>query len=377
LPVEVKGIPFSSFDAFGESLLLRQLDPQCFEHFDDSLYRELDLMIGVAFHSVLFAVQAAIPVIAIDCTPKVRHFMEDSGLTHYLLGPHEHQKLLALVAEVLANRSDVAAELHAIRLSLHREAVLNVGSVREQIERSRPRYRRMGPKVTVAVMGSGSLEKDQRTLASCRSQTYDNTDLLLISTDPQATAGARLQQALAQSSGEYLTWIDGGDWFARDALDCLVSRLDQAHKVDVVYADYYPMDEANLPIGYHSVPDPKKLFRRDVVGPCFLMRRTLLGMLGQHAPSVAMLAYELWLQINSSKRFAPFHAPLFYSARPIKSQAFVAQERETRRRWLHTKPAMVRVLWRAIDTNLGERLVMKPLARIYRLINRRSHADRD
>jgi len=372
LPVQAKGIPLSSFGVFDEDALLKQLNPLSPKRFDATLYQGLDLMIGVAFHSILFAVQAAVPVIAIDYAPKVRNFMEDIGMTRYLLAPHEHQKLRGLAAEVLANRSAITGELRAIRAKLHQEAQRNMGSVREQIEQRGSRCERTGPKVTIVVTGSGSIEKDQRTLASCASQTYENAEVLFVGADPQANAGVRLQQALTQSPGEYLSWIEGGDWFADDALDCLVSRLEQEPQWDVVYADYYAIDEADLQRGYHTVPDPEKLFRRDVVGPCFLVRRALLAKLAVDAP---LVAYSLWLQASSSSVLAPFHAPLFYSARSIRSRAFVSQEREVRRRWRRARPAWVRALWRVIDTDLCERLVVQPFVRLLGLLRRRRYAE--
>lgn len=375
LPVQVKGVPLSSFDAFDEGALLRQLDPSSPGRFDATLYRQVDLMIGTAFHSILFALQAVVPVIAIDSAPKVHSFMEDIGLTRYLLAPHEHQKLPALVAEVLASRSAITGDLHAIRTRLHQEAQRNMGSVREQIEQRSPRHRRTGPKVTIVVTGSGSDEKNQRTLASCAAQTYENTEVLFISADPQASVSARLQQALTLASGEYLTWVEGGDWFAGDALDCLLSCLEQESQWNVAYADYYSMDEMNLPVGYHVVPGPDKLFRRDVVGPCFVMRKALLTRTAQLTVNTPLVGYDLWLRASSHSVLRPFHAPLLYSARPIRSRWFVEQEREVRRRWRQDRPAWARLLWKAIDTDLGERLVLRPFGRALGLLKRRSHAE--
>ena len=74
LPLSVPGIPLSSFHVWTERSLLQQLDPDCPERFDPALYRQIDFMIGTAFHSILFAVQAAVPVIAIDYAPKGAQF---------------------------------------------------------------------------------------------------------------------------------------------------------------------------------------------------------------------------------------------------------------------------------------------------------------
>jgi hypothetical protein len=362
LPVSIKGIPLSSFDVFDESALLKQLDPKSPECFDPSLYHHIELMIGTAFHAVLFAVQATVPVIAIGYAPKVCHFMADNGLAHYLLAPDEHYRLPALVNELLTHHSEIVAKLRTIREKLYQNAQRNIDSICKQIERSSPRHRETGPTVTIVIIGSGSDEKDQRTQASCASQTYRNVEILFVDADPQESVGARLQQVLRQSSGEYLTWVDGGDWFAEDAVDCLVSRLEEEPDRDVIYADYYTMSSTNLPVDYQTVPEIEKLYRRDVVGPCFLMRRTLLPLLDQVNVDAPLVAYGLWLRAKST--FIPFHAPLFYSGRSIKSRAFIAKERVTRRYWRRTQSLWKRIVWGIIDTDLGERLIVQPVVHI-------------
>lgn len=376
LPVQIKGLPLSSFDVFDEDELLKQLDPQRPERFDAALYRQIDVMIGTAFHSILFAVQAAVPVIAIGYAPKVCDFMEDNGLARFLLAPDEHDRLPELVDDVLAQRSDIAIDLRASRARLHRVAEQSIDCVRGQIEQSGPRHCCTGPTVTVAVLGSGNIEKDQRTLASCASQTYENVEVLLVSPDPWQSAGARLQQTLAQSHGAYLTWVEGGDWFADDALDCLVSLLEENRHWDVAYTDYYAMSSAHLPVGCHTVPGPEKLYRRDVVGPCFVMRRVLLAQLNQVITDAPLVAYGLWLRISASSLLVPVHAPLFYSARPIRSLVFVEEEREVRRRWRKTQPVWTRAAWNALDTDLGEQIIVQPLARFQGLLKSRNYGGR-
>ncbi|MCD4737785.1 MAG: polysaccharide pyruvyl transferase family protein, partial [Anaerolineae bacterium] len=55
LPVQLRGIPFSSFGSWEELQILQSLDKQCAAAFTPTLYDGLDLMIATAFHSVVFA----------------------------------------------------------------------------------------------------------------------------------------------------------------------------------------------------------------------------------------------------------------------------------------------------------------------------------
>lgn len=371
LPVTIRAIPLSSFDLFGEDMLLTRLDPRCPARFDASLYREIDIMVGVAFHSVLFAVQAAVPVIAIDYAPKVRHFMEDIGLARYLLAPDQHARLPELVTDVLAHHAAISAEVRAISSTLHQAARENMACVRRQIEQSGPRHQRTGPRVSIVVIGGADAEKDQRTLASCEAQTYENTAVTQISAASQAALNRRLKQTLAQSDGEYLTWVDGGDWFADDAIEFLVSRMEQQPHLGVGYTDYYVMNSMNLPQGHHTVPGSDKLYRRDVVGPHFLMRRSLLAELQEVPDDSPLLAYSLWLQVSGRSVLAPFHAPLLYSTRAIRSRTLAVQEREVRRLWRQDRPWWVRWLWQSVDSDWFERLVVQPVLRLFGLLKQR------
>lgn len=390
LPVEVKGIPFSSFDFWSEAELLRQLDPQTPDHFDPTLYRQIDLMIATAFHAVLFAVQAEVPVIAINYSPKVRHFMTENGFENYLLAQDEHERLSRVVDEVLTHRHAIIKDLQETRKRLHLESRRNMEDIKDQIERC-GRYReRSGPRVSVIVMKSGHHEGDQRTLNSCREQTYPEVEILVstpedeavplpssnipplnvIGTKSHSAYASRLRRMLSLASGHYVTWVNGGDWLAKDTLDCLISLLETGKRWDLVYTDYYVMNEANLPIGRHWAATPAKLFRRDVVGPCFLMRKSLLAEIGLPSLGTPLPAYELWLRIKDRSRLLGFHAPLFYSALQDSPQRRSEQERAVRQDQRKDARLATKVLWSVIDSDLFERHIVRPLACFLRLISK-------
>lgn len=374
--MHIKGVPLSSFDVFGEGVLLKQLDPESPERFTPALYHQLDLMIGTAFHSILFAVQAAIPVIAINYAPKVRQFMTDNGLTRYLLASDEYHRLSDLVDELLAKRPEVVTALRVIREKLHQDAQQNIQTIRQQIEESAPRHRRTGPKVTIAVLGSGSAEKDRLTHASCAAQSYENVEVVFVGADTQESLATRLQHTLAQFSGMYLTWVDGGDWFAEDTVDCLVSRMEQTHECDVLYTDYWSISEHNTLVGIHHVPEINKLYRRDVVGPCFLARKKVIDSVHNYPVGSPLPSYSLWLETSSKHRFDTFHTPLMYSRRQPHSQQVAKCERAARQIWRRNLPGWLRALWRIIDSDFGERYMVQPIVRLSQLLRNVIHAGR-
>lgn len=390
LPVEVRGIPLSSFDFWSEVPLLRQLDPRTPDRSDLALYQQIDLMIATAFHGVLFAVQAGVPIIAINYSPKVRHFMAENGLDRYLLSPNEYDRLPRLVDEVLTSHLEIRKQLQLTTERLHLEARQNVKEVKDQIEQVERRSKGGGPKVTVIVIKTGLPESDERTLNSCIEQTYPNVELLIstsedarvnslspgetlpgaIGSDSRNLYAAPLRRALSLATGDYVTWINSGDWFAKDALECLVSLLESGNHLDLVYADYYLVDDRGLPVGRHWVANPSKLFRRDVVGPCFLMRKPLLVEVGLPSEKTPLPAYELWLRIKNKRRLLGFHAPLFYSLNPTPSQRLSECERIVRQNQRKNAPLVARILWQVIDSDLFERLVVQPFIHFVRFIKK-------
>jgi len=54
------------------------------KNFDES--KKPDLYIGMRYHSLLSSIMRSIPVIAINYDPKIRYFMEDSGIAEFLVG---------------------------------------------------------------------------------------------------------------------------------------------------------------------------------------------------------------------------------------------------------------------------------------------------
>ncbi len=397
LPIDVRGIPVSSYRGFGEQSLLRRLDPMCARAYDSGLYSGLDLMVGTAFHAVLFAIQTAVPVIAIAYAPKVRRFMEDVGLAQYVLSVHEQDRLSDLVEDVLCNRRPLRQRLIEIRERLHQQAGDMMQNVRDAVQAGARRVQRTGPPVTAIVLGSGDRAQNRRTLVSCAGQTYRNIEILyatpdvsdnsantlddervtVLVTDPSCGAGRRLAKALAVSSGKYVLWLEGGDWLTEDALDCLVSRLEAHPSWDVVYADSWVLGQDRIPVGICEVHETHKLYRRDVVGPCFMVRSDLLNGRGVRLVEESPLpAYLLWLQAYADHEYRPFHATLSYSGRQPRAPRRVANERSVRRMWRSDLPGWKRAMWRVIDSEFGERWLVRPAACLYRMWGRMSHVGR-
>jgi len=381
LPVQLRGIPFTTFPATQEIQTLRQLDEACPTAFDPLLYRGLDLMVGTAFHSVVFSVQAAVPVIAIAYAPKVRRLMTDIGFEDYVLEPDEWHRLPELVERVLEEHSQLVDYLQEVTTALTKSVRQAMADVREEIERAVNPQARAGPRVSIVVVGTASDTANQTTLTSCLNQTYENVEVIfagvdarvaletassvpevkIIPSDPAESLSGRLNRAFAHATGEYLSWAVAGDFYARDTIDCMVNRLQQELACDMVFTDYFTIGERNRIADVHLVHAAHKLFRTNVVGPCFLYHRKLSETIGPFSSDTPLVAYDYWLRAHRVCHLQPMHVPLFYEQVSNRAANDRQRERRVRQQQRSTNPWPLRFFWRIIDTDWAENLIIRPL----------------
>jgi polysaccharide pyruvyl transferase WcaK-like protein len=391
LPLRLRGIPFSTFDTWQELSILQQIDETCATSFDPALYEDLDLMVGTAFHSVVFAIQAAVPVIGIAYAPKVRRLMTDIGLEQYVLEPDEYDKLPGLVERALGEHSLLVERLQATTLTLSESARRSMAHVRNEIERTAVPRHRVGPRASIVVVENGSASANLSTIESCLNQTYGNVEVIFVGEDPglpsdavtsrtrlrivpghpAESVGERLNRGLVHATGEYLSWAMAGSFYARDAIACMVHHLQQVPSCDMVYCDYFTVGERNRLTDIHPVAPADKLYRRDVVGPCFVYRQRLAEALGPFETDTPLVAYGYWLRAHEVSNLEPMHVALFYSREDSESSHNGLRERQVRRQWRSVKPLPVRIFWRVADTDISEKWVVRPLLFIMRSVRSR------
>jgi len=85
-----------------------------------ALYRELDMMVGTRFHSVIFALTARVPALAIEYEHKTTGIMRDLGLERWVMdiAAVDGGPLIARFDALVAARSDYVAQLEE-RLPLY------------------------------------------------------------------------------------------------------------------------------------------------------------------------------------------------------------------------------------------------------------------
>ncbi|MBK8900850.1 MAG: polysaccharide pyruvyl transferase family protein [Anaerolineaceae bacterium] len=311
LPVTKKVFPFSIHPELGDREALLELDPNCPDEFNLNNFAAVDIVVGAAFHSIVFAIQLGIPVIAINYDPKVYRLMHEIGLSQYMLEWHEWDRLRSCYEqalterEVIRQRMNVYTSTAQVRLHKALEEPRQVieAMARQQFTITQPTKTK--PKVSIIIRDNNADDALKRTLSSCLRQTHNNLELLIL------TARAEDELPLAQitgdllvhllplpedaedwvtaglstASGDYITWLEAGCWFTDDALALLVATLMEKLAVDAVHTSFFLTQggiiERKVRLDKGQKPD-KACF----LGPCLLVRR--------HK------AADVWRQIKSN-----------------------------------------------------------------------------
>ncbi len=297
LPGAKRALPFSMHPELSDREILQKIDPACPEKFSPSVYGEIDILVGFALHSVIFAVQNGVPVIAVNYKPKLRRFMEEVGLGEYVLELDEWDKLPSVYEKALANDESIRQCMLAYTRASEKTLRQVLQPIKEIIESSSRRRRTPRqkdsalPLVSVIVDGSGSdPASSNRSISSAQEQTYQPIEKIFIGDlQPAAPDGEDMESptaavrwirspagpvesvrlALEQASGQYVTWLHSGLWLAADGVETAVRALQQNPEAALAYSDISLTHEGVIERPVHGRIDPS-------TGPsnCFVVLRT-------------------------------------------------------------------------------------------------------
>ncbi len=299
LPYPIRAIPLSSHPSLGDRDALLPLDPQCPSRFSLQDLREIDLLVGTAFHSIVFAIQSQKPVVAINYDPKVERLMEAVGLHDYLLNWNAAAELNSCVEQALTKRSEVRKRMldftaeakNRLREAL-REPLSTVSKRAAHVANSRSRPVPQ-PLVSVIVRGENVTEEEARkTLSSCYAQTHRNLEVVLVLQEAEAARFMGLLDefpkvrmirmvdrpnqwaatALASVSGAYVTLVNMGSWFTEDAIALLLVPLEENQDIDLVHASFFLTTDGIIERKV-TLDSPQRPGHADRIGPCALVRR--------------------------------------------------------------------------------------------------------
>lgn len=170
------------------------------------------------------------------------------------------------------------------------------------------------PNLEVIVVDGGSKDGTLEILAS-----YQDPRLSLVH---QPANTGRLPGALnlgfQRASGDYLTWMQDDDLYEPAAIETLVNYLHNHPHVDMVYSDYWWIDEHGEKLRLEVVPPPSELRVRNCIGHFFMYRRSVQNSIGMYDPAYFMAEdYEYWLRVSLKHTMQPVAYPRYrYRAHP-------------------------------------------------------------
>lgn len=200
---------------------------------------------------------------------------------------------------------------------------MNVGNMTELVSIVLPVYN-----------GENNLEE---SIKSILNQTYEKIELIIVndcSTDSSEeiilknknnddrivyiknNTNLKLPRSLnigfEMAQGKYYTWTSDDNKYHVDAVETMVSFLEEHNDVGLVYCDFNVIDESGSFCYNVSVREAKELIFRNVIGACFLYRSEIASKIGGYDADLFLVEdYEYWLRIFLESTVCPLHSCLY------------------------------------------------------------------
>ncbi|NES84758.1 MAG: glycosyltransferase, partial [Moorea sp. SIO2B7] len=154
------------------------------------------------------------------------------------------------------------------------------------------------------------------SVALCRQYAQQDRRVRVVAAKHQGRVKS-LKNAIAQTKGTYLGWVDSDDLLAPTALEETASVLDTHPDVGWVYTDYIDIDQNSTPIGYGqccSIPYSKEgLLYKFMTFQFRLIRRCLFEQAGGIREEFDYAQdYDLCLRLSEISKLKRLKKPLYY-----------------------------------------------------------------
>jgi len=126
-------IPLSNHENCQDTDAMSGVEGDHLPCFDISAYGRLEFMVAMRLHSIIFAVQNAIPVIGIAYAPKVRNFFSDLGLSEFCLEPDEYHRLPETFRKLCSKRDEIALRLQRYTEEASSELSARIERIKNEI----------------------------------------------------------------------------------------------------------------------------------------------------------------------------------------------------------------------------------------------------
>lgn len=185
------------------------------------------------------------------------------------------------------------------------------------------------PKVSIVLPTYNGVKYIRQSIDSCLNQTYQNIELVIVddgSTDETSETiktykderirylrhekneglPHALNTGFVHTTGKYLTWTSDDNLYSKDAMEKMLSFLNNKNCL-FVYCDFYQFKDDNfLTQNIVKLPDIIALESGNMIGPCFLYSRKVMESIGEYDPVTELAEdYDYWIRV--SKKFPLCH----------------------------------------------------------------------
>jgi len=185
------------------------------------------------------------------------------------------------------------------------------------------------PRVSIVLPTHNRAGLLPRAVESCLGQSFRDLDLIIVddgSTDataevarklaendsrvrivsqPNAGLPSALNRGFAQAQGEFLTWTSDDNRYHPTAIEAMVKTMERHPECGLVYTDFLLVDENGRVKNIVKNRSPSDLGGMNVVGACFLYRRSIAEKAGSYNVRLPLVEdWDYWLRLAL---LAPIH----------------------------------------------------------------------
>ena len=147
-----------------------------------------------------------------------------------------------------------------------------------------------------------------------------NSSIKYIKNEVNLKLPASLNKGFSIASGQYLTWTSCDNILLPNAFEMLVNELEVNNNIGLVYASMENIDDQNRFIGIAEAGPPDEIIYRNVVGACFLYRKSIADKVGSYNENLFLCEdYDYWLRMALMSEIKPISKCLYRYRKHKKS----------------------------------------------------------
>lgn len=121
-----------------------------------------------------------------------------------------------------------------------------------------------------------------------------------------------LNAGFAVAKGDFFTWTSDDNMYRPNAIERMVSALQENSNIDFVYADLTSINGAGDIISENAQPEPSEIRFYNMMGACFMYRKILASKVGEYDPATFLAEdYDYWLRCYKYTDFLHIHENLY------------------------------------------------------------------